>query len=170
VSKLFMTRRRMVVAGITGALVLGGAGAAFAYFTSTGTGTGSASVGSASTWTVSSPTDSTHGLLPGTGSEVLTFTITNNSSGAQAFNSLSAAIASDTSGNVKAQGNAVSGCLASWFTASAGTPSPGFGTSIASKGTATVPVTITMNDSATNQDPCQGINGPDVTLTINAGS
>jgi len=27
-----------------------------------------------------------------------------------------------------------------------------------------------MTDSGTNQDACQGINGPDVTLTVNSGS
>jgi hypothetical protein len=169
VSKLFTTRRRIAIVVGASAVVLGGGGAAFAYFTSTGSGTGSASVGSATQWGVSTPSDTSHGLLPNSGSEILTFTVTNHGSGAQAFNTVTAIIAADGSGNVKAGGTAVPGCLAAWFTAVAGTPSPALGTSIAANGTATVPVTVTMKDSGTNQDVCQGINGPDVTLTVNSG-
>lgn len=167
--KLFTTRRRIAVVGVVTAAVLAGGGVAFAYFTSTGSGTGSASVGSASTWSVSAPVDSTHGLLPGSGSEVLTFTITNNGSGAQAFNSVTATVVDDGSGNVKAQGTAVPGCKTAWFTALPGGYSPALGTSIAHNGTATVQVTVQMSDSGTNQDPCQGIKGPDVNLAVNSG-
>jgi len=43
--KLFSSKRRMAVVGLTVALIAGASGIAVAYFTSTGTGTGSAKVG-----------------------------------------------------------------------------------------------------------------------------
>jgi hypothetical protein len=170
VSKLFATRWRIAIVGMVGgALVLAGGGAAYAYFTASGSGTGSASVGSATAWQVTTTNDTSGDLLPGSGSEVLTFTITNEGSGAQAFNSVTATIVNDGSGNVEAGGTPVLGCSASWFTATVGTPSPAYGTSIDATGTATVPVTVTMTDSGTDQDKCQGIDGPDVQLTVNSG-
>jgi hypothetical protein len=171
VSKLFATRRRIAVVGITAVMVLASGGAAYAYFTATGSGTGAASVGSASSWEVTATSDTTGDLLPGSGSEILTFTITNEGSGDQAFNSVSATIISDNNGNVKAGGSPVSGCMASWFAAELGTPvGYGYGESIPSGDSATVPVTVTMSDSGTNQDKCQGIDGPDVKLTVNSGN
>jgi len=160
--------RRVAVVGSVAVITLAGAGAAFAFFTSSGTGTGSASVGSASNWTVSSPTNVSNNLLPGSGSEDLSFTVTNPGNGAQAFNSVTAKIVDDGSGNIVTSGGNVVGCLSSWFTATAGTPTPGYGTSIGHNGTATVPVTVTMQDSGTVQDACQGT-APEVQLTVNAG-
>jgi hypothetical protein len=168
--KIFTTRRRIIIACVAaGIVIIGSAGAAYAYFTSTGTGTGSASVGSASNWTVSQPADTSHNLYPGSGSETLTYTVTNVGAGAQAFNSVTPAIATDGSGNVKAGGQAVAGCLAAWFPTPTVISEPPVDTSIAHNGTATVQIGITMTDSGTNQDKCQGINGPDVTLTVNSG-
>jgi len=165
--KLFTTRRRIAIVSAV-VVALAGGGAALAYFTSSGSGTGSASVGTATNWTVSQPIDTSHGLLPGSGSEVLTFTVTNPGSGAQAFNSVTATVVSDA-GAVDAQGTAVPGCQPGWFTAQP-TSDPSLHASIPGGGTATVQVTVTMTDSGTNQDACQGINGPDVTLTVNSGS
>ena len=50
-SRLF-TSKRIVVAGIATAVVLGRASAAFAYFTASGSGTGSATTGSTGNWSV----------------------------------------------------------------------------------------------------------------------
>ena len=76
----------------------------------------------------------------------------------------------NVSGNVlNAGGTAVSGCLASWFTATAGTPSVPFGQSISPNGTATVNVTVALTNATANQDSCQGISGPKIELDVNSG-
>src|SRR6201992_2944086 len=149
--KLFTTRRRIIIACVAVRIVIF-AGAAYAYFTATGSGTGSASVGSASNWTVSQPADSSHNLYPGSGSETLTYTVTNVGGGAQAFNSVTPVIANDGSGNVKAGGQPVVGCLAAWFPTPTVISEPPANTSIAHNGTATVQLGITMTDSGTKHD------------------
>ena len=62
---------------------------------------------------------------------------------------------------------AVAGCLATWFTAVAGTPSV---TTVPAGGDATVDVTLTMSDPAVNQDACNLTppltDGPNVTLDV----
>jgi len=162
--KRFMNKKVAAI-GLAAGLALGAAGAAFAYFTSTGDGTGSASVGSSTAWNVAVTSDSSNSLLPGSGSETLSYTVTNESSGAQALNAITPTIKADSSGDVYAQGVAVAGCKASWFTVvSNGDQSPAFGTSISSQGTTTGTVTVTMQDSGTPQDNCQGILGPDVNV------
>src|ERR1700722_8547835 len=91
VRKIFTTKKRIVIAGAAGALILGTGGAAFAYFTAGGSGTGSGSVGSATNFPIAQ-TDSTGGpLFPG-GAETLTFTVTNPSTNTQSedLSSLSA--------------------------------------------------------------------------------
>ena len=82
-SKLFTTRRRIVIVGITGAVVLGGAGAAFAYFTASGQGTGTGSVGSATSFNVVVGTPTGGPLYPGAGTETFGYTITNTGTGNQ---------------------------------------------------------------------------------------
>ena len=161
---MFSTKKRIAAVALSGAVILGGAGIAAAFFTSTGTGTGQAAVGTASSWGVAAGSE-TGTMLPGSGTATIPFTITNNGSGAQAYSSVTAAVAADGSGNVTSHGTAVPGCLASWFTATAGTPSPVTGTSIAAAGTATATVSVTMSDSATNQDACESVT-PDITLSV----
>ena len=83
--KRFMNKKVAAI-GLAAGLVHGGAGAAFAYFTANGNGTGQGTVGSASTWGVAQTT-STGTMLPGSGTSVIEFTVTNNSTGAQAIES-----------------------------------------------------------------------------------
>jgi hypothetical protein len=162
VSKLFITRRRIAVVGLTGALVLGGAGAAFAYFTSTGSGTGQASVGSAANWNViAGPVSGT--MLPGSGTSTIVFTVKNVGNGNQKDNGDTVAMAS-SGGNVTQNGTVVSGCLASWFTPAIGVDNAS-GTDFAAGTSQTVTVTVTMTDAAVAQDACQGVT-PDVTLSV----
>ena len=165
--KIFTTRRRIIIVGLASAAVLGTGSAAFAYFTSTGSGTGNASVGSASTWTVTQ-TSTTGTIFPGSGSSTLTFSVKNNGTGAQAFNTVTPAIANDGSGNIEVGGNPVVGCLATWFPTPTIVSEPAANTSIAAGGNATVQLSVSMTDSGTNQDKCQGAT-PQVTLTVNAG-
>ncbi len=119
---------------------------------------------SASTWTVTPGTVVGGPIYPGAGSETITFTVLNNSSGAQALNTAVASVNS-SSGNITQSGVPVSGCLAADFTAVAAAPTPAFHTSIAGGNTATDVVTVTMQDSGINQNACQG-KTPDVTLNV----
>lgn len=158
--------KKAVVVGLAAGLSLGVVGTALAYFTASGSGTGSASVGSPMDWGVAVTSDSTNSIYPGQGSETLDYTVTNNGSGNQAFSAATASVDHDSSGNVYDHGNAVTGCLYTWFTALASAPTPGFGTSIDPAGTATGTITVTMQDEATSQNACEGITGPDVTLSV----
>ncbi len=158
------TRKKLIAALGVAVVVVAVATAAFAYFTSTGDGTGSASVGSSTNWNVAVTSDTGHGLLPGSGSETLNYTITNESAGAQALTAVTASVKDDGSGNVLDNGTAVPGCKVLWFHATASAPSPVLGTSITHLGTATGTVTVTMDDSGGPQDQCQGITGPDVNV------
>src|SRR5580700_8989226 len=141
--KRFMNKKVAAV-GLAVGLTLAGAGAAFAYFTSTGNGTGQGFVGSASNWTVTAGAVSGT-IYPGAGSETITFTIKNNSSGAQALDTAVASVNS-SGGNITQNGVALSGCSATWFAASAATPASGFGDghSILGGASTTDVVTVTM--------------------------
>jgi hypothetical protein len=169
--KIFTTKKRIVIAAATGTLVLATAGTAFAYFTAGGSGTGNGSVGSATNFTIAQ-TGSTGGpLFPG-GAEDLTFTVTNPSTNTQSqdLSSLSANIPTDSAGNVLTTNNtSAGGCQASWFDATIPNP-PTADTSIAPGDSVTVTVHLTMTNETTSQDSCQGISGPQVTLTANQGS
>jgi hypothetical protein len=162
---LFLTRRRIATFGAIVTLVLAGGGAAFAYFTSTGTGTGSATVGRAGAWTVKQ--DTTTGVVyPGSGTAVITFDVTNSGHGKQQYSSAAAAIVPDGSPtpNVEQSGSPQAGCQAGWFTPTV-TSDPGINTEIASGATVQVQVSVTMIDTNSSQDACQGVL-PDVSLTI----
>ena len=160
--KLFSSRKRIVIFCAAVIVVLGGAGTAFAYFSSTGSGTGQATVGSATTWQVTAGA-ATGTIYPGAGSSQIVFTVKNNASGEQQFTNATAAVNS-SGGNVTSSSNPVTGCLASWFTASV-SANPGVNTNIAPGGTTTVTVTVTMPSSTVNQNACQGVT-PDITLSV----
>ena len=162
-SKLFITKRRIAIVGVTGALVLAGGGAAFAYFTATGTGTGSATVGTTGTWAVTQAS-STGTISAGSGSSVITFNVTNTGTGDQQY-ATSTATVNSSGGDITSGGTPVSGCLASWFKAKV-TNDTGVGTNVAGGATVQVTVKVTMPSDATdNQDACENAT-PDVTLSI----
>jgi hypothetical protein len=181
VRKIFTTRRRIVIAGAsTAVLVAAGGGAAFAYFASTGSGTGSATVGSVGTndWAVTQ-TSSTGTLFPvpagsdattiATDSATITFTVKNNGTSPEEFTNAKATIESV---NGAASGDAETGtppadipnCTSGWFSATVASD-PSANTQIPAGQSATVTVTVTMNDSGTNQDGCEG-KTPNVDLAI----
>jgi hypothetical protein len=153
-----ITKKRFAVLGAVAILAM--AGIAVAYFTSTGSGTGSATVGSATAFkvTVSAPTGGP--LYPGSGSENLAYSVKNEGSGAQNVNSTSASVASE-GGNITQGGVPVVGCKASWFTAVDSSPAP---VSLKGGESASGSVEVTMQDSGTNQDACQGTS-PDITVS-----
>jgi hypothetical protein len=149
----WITKKRAFIAlGCTCALAV--AGVAFAYFTSSGSGTGTATAGSSSAVTLHATISNS--LYPGSSSPV-SFTVDNPSSGVQRVGTVTlASITVDASH---------SECKT---TLSGGNPdftmaavpvnqvvNPGNGQSVAATGT------LTMNETGTNQDPCQG-----ATLTL----
>jgi archaellum component FlaG (FlaF/FlaG flagellin family) len=160
-----LTKKRLV-AGVVVLLALAVAGAALAYFTGGGSGTTQvAAVGTSSNLSVTFGTP-TGAMYPGTGTDTIPFTITNAGSGAQELSAVAASVANDGSGNVTSSGAAVTGCLAAWFAASPGTLSAPV--DLAASGQAgdsySGTVTVTMSDSGTNQDACEG-QTPDITVT-----
>lgn len=161
-SKLFTTRRRIAIVVGASAIVLAGGGAAFAYFTASGSGTGSATVGSTGTWQVTQAS-STGTIYPGSGSSVITFNVKNTGTGDQQYSTATAAINSSSS-DITQSGTALSGCLASWYTASV-TSDPDLSTKVAGGATVQVQVTVTMPSDSVNQDACESAT-PDVSLSI----
>jgi hypothetical protein len=157
--------RKGLVFGASAGVALGLTGAALAFFTSTGSGTGQGSVGSATNWTVTAAAVTGGPIYPGQGTEHIPFTITNAGSGNQALQTAVASVNSGTGGAITQAGVAVPGCLAADFTATAGAPTPAFGTSIIPTGTASVSVAVTMTDTAVSQNACQG-KTPDINLNV----
>lgn len=166
-------RTKFVVSGLAAATVLGSGLGAYAYFTGSGSGTGQASVGSAGTWSVTAGSASGT-MYPGAGTSTVTYTATNNATGAQGIDSASQIAAAvltvggtgANQGDITSSGADVPGCLASWFNApTLGATTPAYGTSVAAGGTYTIPVSLTMKDSGTNQDACKGA-APDVKVSV----
>jgi hypothetical protein len=150
------------IAALCVAAVLALAGGAYAYFTSTGSGTGSASVGSATSFTVTAATATGGPLYPGSGSQTISYTVTNAGSGAENLSATSASVAS-SGANITDHGVAVAGCLASWFTATDSPPT--LPQDLAGGATSTAgSVTVTMSDSGTSQNACEGAS-PDITIS-----
>jgi uncharacterized protein (UPF0333 family) len=151
-----ITKKRFAVLGAVAILAM--AGIAVAYFTSSGSGTGSASVGKSTAFTVEVSSDTSGSLYPGSGSETLSYTVTNPGTGAQNLSATTATVAS-AGGNITEGGNEVEGCKASWFTAKDSSPAP---KNLKGGESTTGSVEVTMQDSG-NQDACQGAN-PDITV------
>lgn len=156
---LRFTRRKIAIASAAAVIGAGGV-VAYAYFTSTGNGSGTASVGSAANWVVTVTNDTSNGLYPGSGSETLTYKITNPGPAQQELNAVAVSVAnSGTSG----------ACLGSWFTATDngstnGVTPGGASGNLASGAFDTGTITIVLNDSGSNQDACQGVS-PSVTVS-----
>ncbi len=149
----WITRKR-ALAVLGCACAIGVAGIAVGYFTSSGSGTGTATVGSSSAVTLHATISSS--LYPGSSSPV-SFTVDNPSSGVQRVGTVSLA-------SISVDG-AHSTCST---TLTGGNPdftmaavpvnqviNPGNGQSVSATGT------LTMNETGTNQDACQG-----ATLTL----
>jgi hypothetical protein len=137
----------LVIGVIALAAVVGG----YAYWTTTGDGTGSGTVGSAGqyTVTVSFPSGQLH---PG-GNVAVTGTITNNTTSALYV-----------SGVAQQSVTASGSCNAGWFTFS-GTVTGGAQTLAANGGSTGYTGTLSMDETGTNQDVCQGAT---VDLTVRA--
>src|ERR1044072_4438417 len=146
------SKRALVALGCVAALVL--AAGAYAYFTSSGSGTGTASVGTASAVTLKGTV--TGSVYPESSSPV-SFTVDNPSAGSQRVNTITLSSITVDSGH-SACSTAISGGNPD-FSMPAGvvkqTFAPGSGLAVTPTGT------LTMNETGTNQDACQG-----ATLTL----
>jgi hypothetical protein len=165
-----LPRKRLAVLGFVAALAI--TGAAVAYFTGgTGSVTGSGTVGSSSAWGVTTGTPTWSGSLtaldPGAtnNTQFLPFTVTNNGNGHQSVNTISAVLPHQPNGDAQtAAGADIAGCLASWFTVTVDAGNPALPANLAPAGTYAGKVDLTMQDSGTSQDACQG-KAPAVTIT-----
>jgi hypothetical protein len=143
-------KRTWVLLAVLCVAVVGAVGG-YAYWTTTGNGTGSGTVGSAGQYTVTVSFASGQ-LHPG-GSVPVSGTITNNTSS-------DLQVSSVTEQGVTAN----NGCTASWFHFS-GTVTGGTQTLTAGGGSTGYTGTLSMDETGTNQDACQGAT---VDLTVHA--
>ena len=148
-----LTRKRALLAlGCTLALAL--AAGAYAYFTSSGSGTGTASVGTASAVTPHGTVTSS--LYPGSSSPV-SFTVDNPASGSQRVGTITLSSITADAGH-SACSTAIGGGNPDFSMPAVTvnkTFAPGNGQAVTPTGT------LTMNETGTNQDACQG-----ATLTL----
>jgi hypothetical protein len=143
-----MMRKRALLA-LSCTLALAFAAGAYAYFTSNGSGTGTASVGAASAVTLHGSVSSS--LYPGSSSPV-SFTVDNPSSGSQRVGTITLASISVDAGHSTCS-SAISGGNPDFSMPAVSvnkTFAPGNGQSVTQTGT------LTMNETGTNQDACQG--------------
>ena len=148
----FTKKRAVVAMAVVGSLAL--SVGAYAYFTAGGSGTGSASVGDPAAFNVTVSSDTTGTLYPGTGSQTLTYTVTNPIGGPQRLSTAVASLA--TSGeNIISGNDEIAGCKAAWFTADATSNAP-LPQELASQGTSSGTVLVKMLDATVSQDSCKG--------------
>jgi len=156
--RIFNRRRKLTVATVIAILAF--AGVAFAYWTTTGSGTGTGTTGTSATVTVTQ-TGTISGLVPGSASQAVNFTITNPKTTPQYVTSVSFVISSITK---ISDGSAASGCSSADFTLVQPTA---INTDLAGGDTPFSPsgASIAMNDLGTNQDGCKNVT---VRLTFSA--
>jgi hypothetical protein len=163
-----LPRKRLAALGFIAALAI--TGAAVAYFTGgTGSVTGSGTVGTSTPWNITAGTPTFSGSLtaiyPGAGTEFFPFTVTNKGNGQQSLTNIVPAVSKDTNGYVISNGVAVTGCLASWFTATTD-PANAALPDLAPNATYSGKIDLTMQDPVTPtiQDACKSVT-PAVTIT-----
>lgn len=152
-TKLSKRTKRISTAVAVVAIVGTGAGAAYAYWTSTGTGEGSGTTGTSTAFTVAEGGITGAALTPGGPSQSIAFTVTNPNSGNQSLSSVVVTVA----GVGGATWNAVAGCSAADY--AVGTPVIAYGV-IGPSSSLTGSVTVTMLNSAGNQDACRTVAYP----------
>ena len=146
-------QKKIAIGAIAAVLILGGGGAAFAYWPSTGTGTGSATTGENTDFVVTDSAPVGAALTPGGPSQSTGFRVANSGTGGQALSSVLVTIAnSDGTAWV-----AIAGCSAADYSVTV--PTVAYGT-ITGGGHVDGTVSVSMVDSALNQDSCQGVTVP----------
>ena len=138
---------------LAAALTLTGAGISFAYWTSTGTGTGTATTGESVAFEITSEPGEGE-LAPGSAGQTVDFTVTNPGEGTQNLTEVTVEIADETG----APWVPPEGCEAADYTATV-TSAPTAG-EIAPGGSVDGTATVMLDNTAENQDACQGAEVP----------
>lgn len=144
--------RTMLIALTTAAIVAVGA-IAFAYWTSEGEGSGSGATGTSSVFVVTSTAATGPALKPGVGEQTVAFEVENPSDSAQTLTDVTVTVAN-------ADGTpwtSVAGCSAADYTV--GTAAIAYA-DMAAGATAEGTVTLSMVNSATDQEGCKGATVP----------
>jgi len=141
-------RKRGVVIAIAAALILGGSGAAFAYWSSSGTGTGGATTGESVAFTITSE-DAVGTIAPGNAGQTVDFTVTNPGPGTQYLALVTVALATSEG----TEWAPPAGCDFADYSATITTVPPAG--SIVAGGFVEGTVTVTLANTAENQDACQ---------------
>jgi hypothetical protein len=156
-------KKRFVAVGITTFAMLAGAGAAFAYWTTTGSGTGSGGATSAPSAVTVVQTSTGTITAPG-GSVALSGDFNNPNSGSSYVTSVTAVVSpSFTSSAVS---TSLPACTSADFTITGTSNTPGDVPSGSAKGSWSG-LTLTLTDSATNQDNCENLSSVPIVYTSN---
>jgi hypothetical protein len=147
-ARISRTKKTLVVAAAI-ALTIAGAGGAYAYWTSGGEGDGEATTGNSVDFVVTTAA-ATGTLTPGSAGQSVGFTVTNPGPDVQYFTAITVTMADDAGVPWVPDGD----CDIADYTAVITTP-PTAGT-VAVAGTKTGFVTVTLANTAVNQDDCQG--------------
>ncbi|WP_369374131.1 hypothetical protein AB1046_08095 [Promicromonospora sp. Populi] len=150
-------KKRAVII-LTAAFTLTGAGVAFAYWTSTGTGTGAATTGESVAFEITSEPGEGE-LAPGGAGQTVDFTVSNPGEGTQNLTEVTVEIAEEGGEAWEPTDE----CLAADYTAEVTTGPPAG--EIAPGDSVDGTVTVTLDNTAVNQDDCQG---QDVPLLLTA--
>lgn len=148
-----LTKKHYLVAGVTGAVIVAGAGAAFGYWTDSGSGAGSATAGTSTPYTVTVGAPTGGLLTPGGPTDHVTFTVQNTGSGAQKVTAATAIVANSDG----TAWTAVSGCSASDFSISNVSVTAA---NLAHNDTTTGSFDIQMKDTGANQNGCKSVTVP----------
>lgn len=140
-------KRKKVLVPLIALLALAVTGAAIAYWTTSGTGSGTATVGTDTAVTIT-PITFSGKLYPG-GSATVSFTVNNTSASAPV--KIDKVIADTSGGNTNGISGLPAGCLAADFHFAPVTVNA----EIAPSGTQGGTGTLSMDDTAVNQDNCK---------------
>lgn len=141
-------KKRATIA-LAAILTFSAAGVAFAYWTSTGTGAGEATTGTSVAFTITSE-DPVGTIAPGSAGQTVAFTVTNDGEGTQHLTGVTVAMASADGTPWVPTGT----CLIGDYTATITTvPAAG---DIVADGSVDGEVTVTLANTAVDQDDCQG--------------
>jgi hypothetical protein len=143
------SKQRLVVVGGIVVALLAVSGTALGYWTASGTGSGTAGVGTVAGVSVVQY-GSTGGLVPGGAAQPISFTI-HNAGSSQYITSVTITISGVTGG-----GNAHGGCQASDFSLANATVSIGADLANGDHDYTSTGATVSMANSASNQDDCKG--------------
>lgn len=142
--------KRSIVIIVASVLGLGVAGVAFAYWTSTGTGDGTATTGASQAFTIT-PAAARGELAPGGPGQTVAFTVNNPATKAQYLTAVTVSI-ENVNGTPWVP---PVGCDAADYDAAISTAAP-VGNILAGATAVGGVATVTLTNTAANQDACQG--------------